>query len=97
MEPNHYPRVEFREYDPDAKPFRPTWEDAHRTAGPLLSAWVAQPEYGALDVVTKDEDGRRWHVTARREDGATRWRVELVGYSGWFCSGEVRGRQAPAP
>jgi len=93
---NHYPRVEFREFDPDVEVFRPSWQTVIPAIEPALAAWREDAEGGPLDTIVRDADGHRWHVTAQSEDNVMRWHVTLVGYVGWFASGEVRPRTQDA-
>jgi hypothetical protein len=83
-----YPRVEFREYDPDRVPFRPSWQ----TAIPAVEDWLTRLDDAPFDAHVKDANGS-WHVTATAEDGALRWRVELANHHGWFLSAEARRRE----
>jgi hypothetical protein len=80
-----YPRVEFREFDPDAEPFHPSWETALPAVNATLNGWLRRIDEGPFAEVVVDDDGRRWQLSAHAEDGALRWRVEMAGYQ-WFLS-----------
>lgn len=87
----HYPRAEFRESDPDTAPFRPSWQTAVPAVESTLRGWLERLGDGPFDAVVTDADNRRWHLTARADEGELTWRVEMAGYR-WFMSARTGAR-----